>query len=116
MTHVTAARNKARSKQDEKDVARILGATRHWADTGGPEDCAHPVLSIQVKGGLSVVNDTLRTGMASAKAGAVGTAKLPCVVLVDRKGTRVRRYIVFDLIEYADHEGYGRDEEGQDGN
>jgi hypothetical protein len=107
MTRVTAARNKARSKEDEKDVARILGATRHWADTGGPEDCAHPVLCIQVKGGKAVVNDTLREGMASAKAGAAGTSKLPCVVLVDRKGTRVKRYVVFELEAYADHEGYG---------
>ena len=107
MTNVSAARNKQRSKSDEKDVARILGATRHWADTGGPEDCSHPTLAIQVKGGLRVANDTIRDGLASAKAAAVGTNKLPALVLVDRAGTRVRRYILFDLEQYADHEGYG---------
>ena len=110
MTNVSASRNKARSKTDEKDVARILGATRHWADTGGPEDCSHPTLAIQVKGGLRVANDTIRDGLASAKAAAVGTNKLPALVIVDRAGTRVRRYILFDLEQYADHEGYGATE------
>ena len=107
MTKVSAARNKHRGAQDERDVAQLLGATRHWADSGGKEDCSHPVLAIQVRGGLRVANDTIRDGLASAKAAAAGTSKLPCVVLVDRAGTRVKRYILFDLAQYADHEGYG---------
>ena len=65
------------------------------------------MLAIQVKGGLRVANDTIRDGLNAAKAAAVGTNKLPCVVLVDRAGTRVKRYILFELGAYADHEGYG---------
>lgn len=100
MTTVKASRNKERGKADERDVARILGGTRHPADVGGDEDVEHPDLCIQVKGGLRVVNDTIRLGLRSAQNKKNG--KLPCVVLVDRGGTRISRYIVFDLQEWAD--------------
>jgi hypothetical protein len=35
------------------------------------------------------------------------SGKLPAVVLVDRRGTRLQRYIVFDLAQWADYHGYG---------
>lgn len=108
MTKVSASRNKARAKIDENDVARILGGKRHWADVGGPEDVQHDRYAIQVKGGLRVVNDTMRTGLSSAQAAAVGTGKLPIVVLVDRAGNRIRRYVLMDLAEWADWEGIER--------
>ena len=104
---MTAKRNKARGAQDERDVARILGAKRHPADTGGDEDCEHPWLCIQIKGGLRVVNDIIREGLNAAQCAAAGKAKLPAVVLVDRAGTRVKRYIVFELGEYAAWNGLG---------
>ena len=105
MTNVKASRNKARAKVDENDVARILGGKRHWADVGGPEDVAHDRYEIQVKGGLRVANDTIRNGLSSAQAAAIGTGKLPVLVLVDRAGTRIRRYAVMDLETWADYEG-----------
>ena len=107
MTQATAARNKVRAKQDERDVARILGGTRHPADTGGPEDVSHPEYAIQVKGGSAVVTETMREALGSARAAAVGTGKLPAVVLVDRRGTRLQRWICLPLEEFAAYHGYG---------
>lgn len=104
MTSVKASRNKARGKADERDVARILGGTRHPADTGGDEDVEHHELCIQVKGGLRVANDTIRNGLKAAQQKEGG--KLPALVLVDRAGTRVSRYILFDLQEFANWRGY----------
>lgn len=106
MTTVKATRNKARGKSDERDVARILGGTRHPADTGGDEDVEHHELAVQVKGGLRVANDTIRNGLKSAQS--KGNGKLPALVLVDRAGTRVNRYILFDLQEFSDWRGYGQ--------
>jgi hypothetical protein len=100
MTKVTARASKARAKQDERDVARLLGGERHPADMGGPEDVSHPTLAIQVKGRASVP-DYLREGMAAAQAAAAGTIKLPVLVLVDRSGTRVQRYAIIPLEEFA---------------
>ena len=115
MTRVTARQNKTRAKGDERDVARILGGRRHAADTGGLEDCEHDWLCIQVKGGLRVVNDVFREGLNAAQCATAGKAKLPCVVLVDRAGTRVKRYIAFDLEEFAAWYGLPGPEKGQDG-
>ena len=109
--HARGRNSRKRGAQDERDVARILGADRHWANSGGPEDCEHPDLAIQVRGGKAVVNEKLRDGMTQAKVAAVGVSKLPCVVLVDRKTSRVRRYIVFELETYADYHGYGPEAE-----
>lgn len=100
MTTTSARNNKARGKADERDVARILGGKRHPADTGGLEDVAHDWLTVQVKGGATVTTGPLRDGLAGAQAVAPPT-KLPCVVLVDRRGTRLKRYIVFDLEQFA---------------
>jgi len=97
--------NKQRGKSYEREVAKRMGGTRHVADTGGPEDVEHELYAIQVKSGLNVCNQILRDGMASAKAAAVGKNKLPCVVLVDRKPTRLGYYIVFELDPFADWHG-----------
>jgi len=105
VTRVTAARNKHRGKVDERDVARILGGTRHLADTGGAEDVKHDLFAIQVKGGLRVLNDTVRAGVAAARVAAIGTNKLPVCVVVDRSGTRIQRYAVVPLEEFADYHG-----------
>lgn len=101
---------KLRGKADERDVARIIGGRRHPADTGGCEDVEHPELCVQVKGGGAVVTETMRTALQSAHAGAGGTGKLAAVVLVDRRGTRLQRWICFDLQEWADWHGYGKEE------
>jgi len=100
--------SKARGKQDERDVARILGGKRHPADTGGDCDIDHPSLAIQVKGGSTTVTEIIRTGMASAKAAALGTGKLPVLVVVDRRGTRLARYAIIELGAFADWNGFGQ--------
>lgn len=107
MTTVSARNNKARGKQDERDVARIIGGKRHPADSGGHEDIEHSELAIQVKGGGTCVTEIMRVGMASAKAAGAVSGKLPALVLVDRRGTRLQRYIVFDLAQWCDYHGYG---------
>jgi hypothetical protein len=113
VTKVSSARNKARGKQDERDIAERLGGRRHPADTGGCEDVEHDFLVIQVKGGLKVINNTIRDGLASARAGAAGQNKLPCVAVVDRSGTRIQRYIVFGLEEWAAWNGLPKQEEAK---
>lgn len=110
MTKVSPLRNKKRGAEDERDVGRILGATRHPADTGGKEDLEHPTLCIQVKGGLRVVTDTIREGLDAATA-ACPPGKLPVLVVVDRAGTRLRRFVVMDLGVFADWNGFGPKEE-----
>lgn len=106
-----AKNNKARGKADERDVARILGGRRHPADTGGKEDVEHESLAIQVKGGMKVINETVRVGVDSARAAAVGTNKLPVCVVVDRSSTRLRRYAVLLLEDFAAWGGYGAAED-----
>ena len=101
MTRVSAARNKHRGAEDERRIARLLGAVRHKADSGGPEDLHHEWLSIQVKGGLTVMNNTLRAGVESARVAAAGTTKLPICAVVDRAGTRLRYYVVLELEDFA---------------
>lgn len=99
-----AKNNKARGKQDERDVARILGGKRHPADSGGAEDVAHGWLTIQVKGGATVTTAPLRDGLAAAQS-CNPPGKLACVVLIDRRGTRLKRYIAFELEEFAGWNG-----------
>jgi hypothetical protein len=94
-----------RGKDDERDVARILGAKRYWANSGGPADLEHDRYAIQVKGGLRVINDTVRNGLSSAEVAAIGTGRLPVLVVVDRAGTRIKRYVVMELSMWADYEG-----------
>jgi hypothetical protein len=100
VTEVNPARNKARGKQDERDVARIMGGERHPADTGGDEDVSHPLFAIQVKGGKTVVTQVMRDGMASAQRAAGD--KLPALVTVDRRGTRLQRWITFPLDDFME--------------
>ena len=109
MTKVSAARNRARGAQDEKDVAKILGAKRHWANSGGPEDLEHDRFAIQVKGGLRVINDTIRNGLSAATAAAGDSGKLPILVCVDRAGTRLKRYVIIELGTWCDWEGIEQD-------
>lgn len=109
MTQAGSRNNKHRGASDERDVARILGGKRHLADTGGPEDVQHNSFAIQVKGGKAVVTQPMRDALASARAAAVGTAKLPAVVLIDRRGTRLQRWICFALEEFAAEHGYGQE-------
>lgn len=101
--------SKLRGKRYERDVAKIFGATRHKADTGGLEDLEHPILSIQVKSGLRLVNDTIRTAVDAGRANTQG--KLGCAVLVDRSGPRIREFIVFDAREFAAWCGFGVSDE-----
>lgn len=92
--------NKHRGAQYERDVARILGGKRHLADTGGPEDVSHPLYAIQVKSGKTVATTIMRAGMVSAKKAAEGTDKLAALVIIDRRNTRLERYICFDLEDW----------------
>jgi hypothetical protein len=105
VTKVSPKQNRARGAQDERDVARILGAERYWANSGGPADLKHDRYAIQVKGGLRVINDTIRNGLSSAEVAAIGTGRLPILVVVDRAGTRIKRYVVMELSMWADYEG-----------
>ena len=114
MTKVSARQNKQRGKQDERDIARFLGGKRHLADTGGPEDVQHDWLAIQVKGGKTVITQAIRDGMASAKLAATGRNVLPVVAVVDRRGSRLDRYLVFDLHQFASWYGLGPKEESID--
>jgi hypothetical protein len=107
VTPVTSKANKARGKADERDVAALLGGKRHPADVGGPEDVYVESLglSVQVKG-RAAVPDYLRDGMESARvAAAARTGWTGVLVLVDRSGTRLRRYVVMDLEDFRAREG-----------
>lgn len=95
-------RSKSRGKQDERDVAKVLNGHRYPADTGGKLDIEHSYLAIQVKGGLQPAK-ALREGLAEAQAGAKDNM-LPCVVIIDRSHG-LKRYIAFDLMEYAEWTG-----------
>ena len=99
--------SKARAKSDERDIARFLGGKRHLADTGGPEDVQHEWLAIQVKGGKTVITQAIRDGMASAKLAATGRNVLPVLAVVDRRGSRLDRYLVFDLHQFCNWFGVG---------
>lgn len=113
MTAARSPRNKHRGAQDERDVARILGGKRHLADTGGPEDVEHDWLAIQVKGGATVTTAPLRDGIVAAKLAALGKNKLPVCVLVDRRGTRLARYVVIELGDFAAWFGLPKEEEAK---
>lgn len=98
--------NKSRAKGYEREVANILGGKRHPADTGGPEDVSHPELAIQIKSGKTVVTAAMRAGLVSARKAAAENGKLPALVLVDRRGTQLQRWVCFPLEEFADWRGY----------
>lgn len=102
--------SKARGKVDERDIARRMGGTRYKADSGGGCDIEHETYVIQVKGGSTVTTAAIRDGMAAAKAAAIGSTKLPCVALLDRRGTRNQRYLVFELDAFCAFHGLGAGE------
>jgi hypothetical protein len=92
--------NRLRGKRDELEVAKIIGGKRYPANTGGPGDIEHSSWAVQCKG-RAAVPDYIRDGVASARVAALGTTKLPVLVLVDRSGTRVQRYAIVPLEEFA---------------
>jgi hypothetical protein len=65
------------------------------------------VLAIQVKGGMRVMNEVVRSGLVAARVAAGDSKRLPVCVVVDRSGTRVQRYVVIELAEFADFHGFG---------
>lgn len=95
--------NRNRGREYENDAARILGGKRHLANTGGKEDVKHPVLCIQVKGGVSIVRqDPIITGLESAQAASIDNNKLACNVVYNRRsGKPLQKLIIFDLEEFA---------------
>ena len=93
-------RNKERGKEDERLVAKALGGQRHPADSGAAEDVAHDWLTVQVKGGKTTITRKQADALDRIRAGASPT-KLPCVVLIDRSGPRLRKAILFDLDDFA---------------
>jgi hypothetical protein len=97
--------NRARGAKYENDIAKILGGKRHWANSGGQEDVSHERYAIQCKSGERIWNQTLRNGVASAVAAAGSTGKLPLLVVIDRAGTRLKRYAVIQLEDFCDWEG-----------
>lgn len=92
--------NKLRAKVDERDIAKRLGGTRHRADSGGPEDIAHPWMAVQVRGGQRLMTDAVRTGVDAARVARGSAAKLPVCVVVDRAGPRLRRFVVIELDDF----------------
>lgn len=105
--------SKARAKTYERDIARALGGTRYPADTGGKLDVLAEPFGFQVKSGLSVVTQTMRTGMAEAVAGCLGTALIPALALIDRRGSRNDKYIVLRLTDWCDLHRNAKDDECQ---
>lgn len=103
-------RSKSRGKEDERELARLLGAVRFKADTGGSLDCDHPVLALQVKGGEKACQPSaLALGLAQARAGACETGKLPALGIVVHagRGRRKAHYLVFEAAEFAAWHGLG---------
>lgn len=91
--------NKSRSKNMERQVAKIVSGKRHLADTGGLEDVEHPDFSIQVKSGIKLVNKTLKGGLDAVKVHVETTksGKLPMLVAVDRDSKKLRYFAIFEL-------------------
>ena len=110
MTRVSSRRNGARGANDERRAAEDLGGLRHWANSGRHEDVAHQALAIQVKGGKTVTTTIMRAGLDAAQLAAVGTAKVPCLYIVDRSGTRVRRLVVFEVDQLCQWLGWPKPE------
>jgi hypothetical protein len=102
MTKVGANQNRNRGAQDERDIDRLLAGNGRWeANSGGKEDVKHNVFAIQVKGGLSVTSATMRSALEDARVAAAINGKVPLVALVDRKGTRIQRWVCFPMEEFV---------------
>lgn len=109
MTKVTAARNKSRGKADERRAAEIVGTVRYPADTGGLVDlvpwAGHYA---QVKGGLRVVSEFQKRALDGARAvAAADPAGIGVLILIDRSGSALREFAMFDLREWASFNGFG---------
>ncbi len=92
----------------KKRTTATFGTSRFPANTGGPIDLL-PVdgMYIQVKGGKAVTTAVMRDGMAKARAAAALHDGLPCVYLVDARGTRLEEWVCFPAKEFAAWHGYG---------
>lgn len=109
MTRITAARNKERGKSDERRAAEIVGTARYPADTGGAIDlipwAGHYA---QVKGGLRVVSEFQKRALDGARAvAAADPAGIGTLILIDRSGSALREFVMFDLREWASFHGFG---------
>jgi hypothetical protein len=103
-------RNKRYGVAVEKRIAAVLGTERYLANTGGPIDLI-PLdgMCIQVKGGATVVSAVMREAFAKARAGAAKHKGLAAVALEDRRGSPHKRYICFELEEWAAWNGYPKE-------
>jgi hypothetical protein len=102
MTKVGAHQNRNRGAQDERDIDRLLRGNGRWeANSGGKEDVRHDRFAIQVKGGLSVTSATMRSALEDARIAAATNGRTPLVALVDRKGTRIQRWVCFPMEEFV---------------
>jgi hypothetical protein len=102
MTSVSSHGNRNRGAQDERDVDKLLGGNGRWeANSGGKEDVRHDLFAIQVKGGLSVTSATMRGALEDARTAAATNSRIPLVALVDRKGTRIQRWVCFPMEEFV---------------
>lgn len=102
--------NKSRAKGYERDVARIVGGIRYPADTGGTaKDVESADLVLGVRSNAVPLNKRIVESLDAARVDAALSHKLGGCVYVDRSGTRLRRFIVFDLDDYAEWCGYGGD-------
>ena len=108
-------RNQSRGKAYERDIAERIGGKRYPANVGGPCDIEHNLFAVQCKSGAKVVTEIIRDGVASAEAAAVMSGKLPLLVIVDRRGTRLKRYAVMPLEALIDWRGGGPQEGEADG-
>lgn len=99
--------NRNRGKLYERDVAERIGGKRYPANVGGPCDVDHPLFAVQVKSGGAVVTEVIRQGMNAAELAAVIANKLPLLVVVDRRGTRLKRYAIMPLEAFVDLHGLG---------
>ena len=106
-------RSQSRGKAYERDIAERIGGKRYPANVGGPCDIEHGLFAVQCKSGAKVVTEVMRDGMASAEAAAVSGNKVPLLVLVDRRGTRLKRYAVLPLEAFIDLHGLGPHEGGE---
>jgi hypothetical protein len=102
VTKVGSHGNRDRGAQDERDVDRLLRGNGRWeANSGGKEDVRHDRFAIQVKGGLSVTSATMRSALEDARVAAAINGRVPLVALVDRKGTRIQRWVCFPMEEFV---------------
>ncbi len=94
--------NKRRGASYENDAAKILGTQRYLADTGGKLDLIpRDGMVVQVKSGKRIVTAIARQALDDARSNAPD-GHIGAVVLYDRSGPRIRKFIMFELVEFHD--------------